>query len=37
MSWLILQTWLLLLVAFLLGCAAAWLVALLVARSKEVR
>jgi hypothetical protein len=27
MGWLIAQTWLLLLVAFLLGCGAAWLAA----------
>jgi hypothetical protein len=37
MSWLIVQTWFLLLIAFLLGCAAAWLLVRVLAYSKEDR
>lgn len=37
MSWLILQTWILVVIAFVLGSLAAWLLAKARAGSKEVR
>lgn len=37
MSWLMLQTWILVVIAFILGSAAAWVLAKARAGAKEVR
>lgn len=37
MSWLMLQTWILVVIAFILGSVAAWVLAKVRAGAKEVR